>query len=61
MWARIQRGSIHARYDAYSNLTNHTGLCMKKPNQGEKRSLIYVDLQSLSAEFQAQWERTNKP
>jgi hypothetical protein len=27
---------------------------------GEKRSLVYVDLESLSAEFQAQWERTNQ-
>ena len=35
--------------------------CFVKIPMGEKRSLVYVDLESLSAEFQAQWERTNRP
>ena len=35
--------------------------CFVKIPMGEKRSLVYVDLQLLSSEFEAQWERVNKP
>ena len=34
--------------------------CFVKIPMGEKRSLVYVDLESLSAEFQAQWEKNNQ-
>ena len=34
--------------------------CFVKIPMGEKRSLVFVDLELLSAEFQAQWERTQR-
>lgn len=34
--------------------------CFVKIPMGDKRSLVYVDLEMLSAEFQAQYERTNR-
>jgi hypothetical protein len=34
--------------------------CFVKIPMGDTRSLIYVDLEMLSAEFQAQYERTNQ-
>ena len=34
--------------------------CFVKIPMGDKRSLVYVDLEKLSAEFQAQYERTNR-
>jgi hypothetical protein len=35
--------------------------CFVKIPMGEVRSLVFVDLEMLSAEFQSQWERTNRP
>jgi hypothetical protein len=35
--------------------------CFVKIPMGEKRSLVYVDLEMLEAEFQAQWEKSQKP
>jgi len=34
--------------------------CFVKIPMGEKRSLVYVDLEMLSEEFQAQWERSKR-
>ena len=34
--------------------------CFVKIPMGEVRSLVYVDLEMLSDEFQSQWERTNQ-
>jgi hypothetical protein len=34
--------------------------CFVKIPMGEKRSLVYVDLEMLSAEFQAQYERSRQ-
>ena len=34
--------------------------CFVKIPMGDTRSLVYVDLEMLSAEFQAQFERTNR-
>ena len=34
--------------------------CFVKIPMGEKRSLVYVDLEMLSAEFEIQWKKTNQ-
>jgi hypothetical protein len=35
--------------------------CFIKVPMGDTRSLVYVDLMLLSAEFQSQWENSKKP
>jgi hypothetical protein len=34
--------------------------CFVKIPMGDTRSLVYVDLEMLGAEFQAQWEKSQK-
>ena len=34
--------------------------CFVKIPMGEKRSLVYVDLEALSAKFEIQWKKTNQ-
>ena len=53
---RIPIDLIRLKY-WYSNADGPYRKCFTKIPMGEKRSLVYVDLQLLSSEFQAQYEK----